>query len=244
MGPLRPLQHLRYGRHASVRTRGSDSSVARVLTDPRLESLHFASPSGSFAVYAPPRDSGGCTRHKNPSWYVLRDQGACADDRLRADGDAVDDGPAYAQVHPLRNATGTPDVHPRSEGIKIPNCRVVTDHCTTVDENVATETDSRASRAFLGWLGGRLAEAVNVAERTLVDFERGARRPYDRTLADIKSALEAAGIEFTDDDAPGVRLRRAQRRHRCEQRPRAQLRVGERRLPRERERVSRPRRPP
>jgi transcriptional regulator with XRE-family HTH domain len=61
---------------------------------------------------------------------------------------------------------------------------------------------------MLGWSRRRLAEAADVAERTLIDFERGARRPYERTLRDIRAALEYAGIEFIDDNGsgPGVRL--------------------------------------
>ncbi len=63
---------------------------------------------------------------------------------------------------------------------------------------------------MLGWSRERLAESAHVAIRTLVDFERGARRPYDRTLADIQRALENAGIIFIDENGggPGVRLRR------------------------------------
>ncbi len=62
---------------------------------------------------------------------------------------------------------------------------------------------------MIEWSRQRLAEAANVAERTLIDFERGARQPYDRTLADIRRALEQAGIIFIDenDEGPGVRLR-------------------------------------
>ena len=67
--------------------------------------------------------------------------------------------------------------------------------------------ECRAARAMLEWSRDDLAVAAKVARRTVVDFERGARSPYDRTLADIRLALEAAGIEFTDGDAPGVRLR-------------------------------------
>ena len=70
-----------------------------------------------------------------------------------------------------------------------------------------TPAQCRAARAMLKWSRDNLAAAAKVARRTVVDFERGARRPYDRTLADIKSALEAAGIEFINGDAPGVRLR-------------------------------------
>ncbi len=62
---------------------------------------------------------------------------------------------------------------------------------------------------MLGWSRRRLAEAADVAERTLIDFERGARRPYDRTLRDIRIALEEAGVVFIDKNGggPGVRLR-------------------------------------
>ena len=60
---------------------------------------------------------------------------------------------------------------------------------------------------MLEWSRDRLAAAAKVARRTVVDFERGARSPYDRTLADIQRALESAGIEFTNNDAPGVRLK-------------------------------------
>ena len=66
---------------------------------------------------------------------------------------------------------------------------------------------------MLEWSRQRLAKAANVAERTLIDFERGARRPYDRTLADIRRALEDAGIIFIDEDdeGPGVRIRKSGR---------------------------------
>ena len=54
-----------------------------------------------------------------------------------------------------------------------------------------------------------MADAAGIAERTLIDFERGARTPYDRTIADIRAALEEAGIEFIDENGggPGVRLK-------------------------------------
>ena len=65
----------------------------------------------------------------------------------------------------------------------------------------------RAGRALLNWSQEELAKRARVAKQTLADFERGARSPYPRTLADIREALEAAGVEFTNGDAPGVRLR-------------------------------------
>jgi transcriptional regulator with XRE-family HTH domain len=53
----------------------------------------------------------------------------------------------------------------------------------------------------------QLAEAATVARQTVVDFERGARTPYPNNLAAIRAALETAGVEFTNGNAPGVRLR-------------------------------------
>ena len=60
---------------------------------------------------------------------------------------------------------------------------------------------------MLGWSRQNLAEAAKVAERTIIDFERGARAPYERTLIDVKRALEAAGIEFIDENGGGVGVR-------------------------------------
>lgn len=69
----------------------------------------------------------------------------------------------------------------------------------------------RAGRALLNWSQGQLAEAAKVARATLAEFESGKRAPYPRTLDDIRSALEAAGVIFIDQngDGPGVRLRKA-----------------------------------
>lgn len=72
-----------------------------------------------------------------------------------------------------------------------------------------TKEQCKGARAMLGWSRRQLAEAADVAERTLVDFERGERQPYRRTLADIRAALEKGGVEFIDGNGggPGVRLR-------------------------------------
>ena len=65
----------------------------------------------------------------------------------------------------------------------------------------------RAARALLDWSQTVLAQKAAVAKQTVADFERGARTPYPRTLADIRRALEAEGIEFSNGNAPGVRVR-------------------------------------
>ena len=66
----------------------------------------------------------------------------------------------------------------------------------------------RAARALLNLSRAELAGLAKVSERTLVDFERGARTPLRSTLAAIRRALESAGIEFIPEDGkgPGVRL--------------------------------------
>ena len=61
---------------------------------------------------------------------------------------------------------------------------------------------------MLGMKREDLASAAQVAHATLADFEAGKRKPYPRTIAAIRAALEAAGIEFIDKNGggPGIRL--------------------------------------
>lgn len=67
----------------------------------------------------------------------------------------------------------------------------------------------RAGRALIGWSQDQLAAKAKVAKATIANFEAGKRQPYDRTLDDLREALEAAGVEFIEQDGggPGVRLR-------------------------------------
>jgi transcriptional regulator with XRE-family HTH domain len=68
----------------------------------------------------------------------------------------------------------------------------------------------RAARALLNWSQDQLEVSAKVARKTIADFEREVRQPYDRTLAAIQTALETAGVEFTAENGggPGVRLRK------------------------------------
>jgi hypothetical protein len=67
----------------------------------------------------------------------------------------------------------------------------------------------RKPKGWPEWLKSqdKLAEASKVGAATVGDFEREARTPRDHILADIRSTLESAGVEFTNGDQPGVRLR-------------------------------------
>ncbi|WP_043646041.1 helix-turn-helix transcriptional regulator [Caenispirillum salinarum] len=79
-----------------------------------------------------------------------------------------------------------------------------------VDAKILTPSQSRAARALLGWSQQQLAEKAEVAKQTLADFERGARTPYDRTLRDIRSTLEDAGVLLLDSEnglGVGARLK-------------------------------------
>ena len=69
-------------------------------------------------------------------------------------------------------------------------------------------SQSRAARALLDWTQADLAARSNLSSVTIRDFERGRRTPGPNNLLAIKVALESAGIELLDGDAPGVRLRK------------------------------------
>lgn len=73
-----------------------------------------------------------------------------------------------------------------------------------------TASQCRAGRALLDWSREQLAEASKAGLRTIVDFERGAREPRQITLIALRSALEAAGVIFIEEngEGPGVRLRK------------------------------------
>jgi transcriptional regulator with XRE-family HTH domain len=66
-----------------------------------------------------------------------------------------------------------------------------------------TKGQCRAARGLVGLSQRELALSAKVAHRTLTDFERGARSPHPRTIEAIQRALEAGGVEFSDDG--GVR---------------------------------------
>ncbi len=76
-----------------------------------------------------------------------------------------------------------------------------------VEAMAVTAGQVRAARGFLAWSQRDLAKTARVGLSTVADFERGLRTPIENNLAAIERALEEAGIEFTNGDTPGVRLR-------------------------------------
>jgi transcriptional regulator with XRE-family HTH domain len=69
----------------------------------------------------------------------------------------------------------------------------------------------RMARAAVGWGVRELAEKAGVTANTVTRIENGADAKQS-TLDRLKSALEAAGVEFIDENGggPGVRMRNQQ----------------------------------
>ena len=70
-----------------------------------------------------------------------------------------------------------------------------------------TSAQIRAARGLLDWTVRDLAERSGVDRNTVSNIETGAYAGAPETLEAIRRALERAGVEFTNGDAPGVRLR-------------------------------------
>ena len=58
---------------------------------------------------------------------------------------------------------------------------------------------------------GTLADGAMVTRGVIIDFEKGRRATTRNNLAAIQRVLKEAGVEFTNGDAPGVRLRTKKR---------------------------------
>jgi predicted transcriptional regulator len=74
-----------------------------------------------------------------------------------------------------------------------------------------TPAQCRAARGLVEMDQGTLADGAMVSRSVIIDFEKGRRVPVRNNLAAIQRVLEAAGVEFTNGDAPGVRLRTKKR---------------------------------
>ena len=74
-----------------------------------------------------------------------------------------------------------------------------------------TSEQIRAAKAIIRWSGEDLAQAAGVSLSSIRRIEAASGIPKNqnmKTVLAIKTALEAAGVEFigTADDRPGVRL--------------------------------------
>lgn len=62
---------------------------------------------------------------------------------------------------------------------------------------------------MLDWSRGELGRRAGLSERTVTDFERGAREPHENNRRALREAFEAAGLEFIAENGggPGIRFR-------------------------------------
>jgi transcriptional regulator with XRE-family HTH domain len=70
-----------------------------------------------------------------------------------------------------------------------------------------TPAQCRAARALLDWSQQQLAVAAKIGNATIRNFEGGKSTPQNATLDVLQRALESAGVEFTNGDEPGVKLK-------------------------------------
>ena len=63
------------------------------------------------------------------------------------------------------------------------------------------------ARAAVGWGVRELAKRAGVTANTVTRIENGADAKQS-TMDRLQRALEAAGVEFTNGDQPGVRLKK------------------------------------
>ena len=67
----------------------------------------------------------------------------------------------------------------------------------------------RAARGLLNWSAKTLSEKSGVSYPTVqrLESKNGPIGGLAKTSAKISAAIEAAGVEFINSDAPGVRLK-------------------------------------
>ena len=70
-----------------------------------------------------------------------------------------------------------------------------------------TPIQCKMARVALSLGVRELAEKAKVAPSTVTRFEGGGG-VHSRTIDAMKNALQAGGVEFTNGEAPGVRLRK------------------------------------
>jgi transcriptional regulator with XRE-family HTH domain len=70
-----------------------------------------------------------------------------------------------------------------------------------------TPVQIKMARAAVGWGVRELAERAGITANTVTRIENGSDAKQS-TIEAIRRALESAGVEFTNGDAPGVRLRK------------------------------------
>ena len=91
-------------------------------------------------------------------------------------------------------------------------CQHVSGNISTKKETMLTREQCRGGRAMLDWSRGDIARESGLSERTITDFERGAREPHDNNKRAMREALERAGLEFIPENGGGAGIRFRERK--------------------------------
>ncbi|MBN8967630.1 helix-turn-helix domain-containing protein [Afipia sp. TerB] len=62
----------------------------------------------------------------------------------------------------------------------------------------------RAARAWLGWTQEFLASQAGLSKRAVVRAESGSSQPHAETSVRLRTALEAAGLQFRFSNTVGI----------------------------------------
>jgi transcriptional regulator with XRE-family HTH domain len=84
---------------------------------------------------------------------------------------------------------------------------------TNVDNVAMKPIQLRMARAAVGWGVRELAEKAGVTANTVTRIENGSDARQS-TMDSLRDALEAAGVDFIEENGggPGVRLRKRQQK--------------------------------
>ena len=77
-----------------------------------------------------------------------------------------------------------------------------------------TPSQIRGARAMLNLTQAELAARAGISTTGLNNIERGVSDPKASTLSAIQRVLEEAGVEFTNGNEPGVKLKSKGRKRR------------------------------
>lgn len=82
--------------------------------------------------------------------------------------------------------------------------------CATLRKMNISPAQCRAARGLVELDQAELASLASISRNTVADFEKGKRTPNLNNLAAMRTALEAAGVDFIPENGggAGVRLRK------------------------------------
>jgi transcriptional regulator with XRE-family HTH domain len=85
--------------------------------------------------------------------------------------------------------------------------KVSKNNCLAREKSVIAPEQCRAARGLLGWSQQDLAQEAEVGIVTVRQLEAGLTRPRRSTMVVVRQTLEAAGVEFIDENGGGVGVR-------------------------------------